>query len=104
MPQLERSRQRVYESHFRLSRPRSWALHVIPWHQLLGVGMQIHLLVLPVRRRIAVQGRAPRARLGRSRPTKGGSGFCTTSRENMPVPLRCAMPCSPAPEACAKVL
>jgi hypothetical protein len=32
--------------------------------------------------------------LGRSRPTRGGSGFCTTSRGNMPVPFLCAIPCS----------
>jgi hypothetical protein len=58
MPQLERSRQRVYESLFRFSRPRSLALHVIPQHQLLGVRMQVHLLALPsdpVGHRVAAQ-------------------------------------------------
>ena len=29
-------------------------LHVIPQHQLLGVGVQIHLLVQPLRRRVVV--------------------------------------------------
>ena len=31
------------------------SLHVIPQHQLLGIGMQIHLLVHPLGNRIAVQ-------------------------------------------------
>jgi hypothetical protein len=42
-------------------------LHMVLQHQLLGIGMQIHLLVHPVGHWIAVQGRALRARPSRSR-------------------------------------
>ena len=62
-------------------------LHVIPQHQFLGVGMQIHLLVSPRcardrhpgGHRVAVQGHALRARLGRSRCHLWWAGFCSYS-------------------------
>jgi hypothetical protein len=40
---------------------------MIAQHELLGIRMQVDLLVYPLRRWVAVQGRAMRARLGRSR-------------------------------------
>jgi hypothetical protein len=55
MPQLETSDQQVYESLFRFRRPQSLALHAIPQHQLLGIGVQIHLLVHPIGNRMPVQ-------------------------------------------------
>jgi hypothetical protein len=55
LPRLERDLQCI-------SDPRGLHLHMIPQHQLLGVGMQIHLLVHPLGHWVAVQGRAPLAR------------------------------------------
>jgi hypothetical protein len=62
MPQLETSDQQDHDSLIRFRRPQSLDLHMIPQHQLLGVRMEVHLLVNPVGNRIAVQGRALKAR------------------------------------------
>ena len=55
MSPLEKNRRRASELLARFSQPRGLDLHVVPQHQLLGVGMQIHLLVHPVGYRLAVQ-------------------------------------------------
>jgi hypothetical protein len=56
MPELARRDQRDCESLIRFSsRPQSLDLHVVPQHQILGIRMQLHLLVHPLRHRIAVQ-------------------------------------------------
>ena len=52
---LERNRQRASELLARCSQPRGLDVPVIPRHQFLGVGMEVHLPVHPLRDRMSVE-------------------------------------------------
>jgi hypothetical protein len=53
--------------------------HVIPQHQLLGVGVQIHLLLQPLRRRVAVVVN-PSYKTGLNRQNLAGNELTPTTR------------------------
>ena len=53
MPQPVRSDQQGYGSLIHFMQPQTLDLRVIPQHELLGVRIQAHLLVHPLRHRIA---------------------------------------------------
>jgi hypothetical protein len=51
---LEKSGHRISESVTTLRAPQRLGLHVVAQHELVGVRMQVHLLVHPLRHRMVV--------------------------------------------------